>query len=147
MSSSVIPVTLPGQAERKIFFKYTWVAITLYPWQVSYWLLLEEIIPQECLSTLRSPQQADSAAGCQSGSAALLRLACSVAKPLGMYVNLHSDLFLVHGVFLPRKCLAAAVTYSLVLCKGGWLVTRGSTEGCYHGQPVNTASSFWPNPN
>lgn len=61
---------------------------------------------QEYLSTLRSPQRADSAAGCQSASEPLLRLVCNVAKPLRW-----KGLFLV---ILPRKCLAAAGTHNLI---------------------------------
>ena len=95
---------------------YTCVSsYNLCPWQFCSWRSLEKITPQEPVSTLRSPQQADSAAGCQSGSGALLRLVCNVAKPLGKHVNLRSGLFLVHSVALPRKCPAAAVTHNLIL--------------------------------
>jgi len=72
MPHSVIPITPPGQADRKICFNSVSSCNSL-PMAV---LLLEEVIPPEHLSTLRSPQEADSAAGCQSGSGAVLRLMC-----------------------------------------------------------------------
>lgn len=56
-----------------------------------------------------------SRAGCQSASGAPLSPLCPVATPLSIYVNLHSDLLLVHRVVLPRTCLPAAVTHNLIL--------------------------------
>lgn len=72
----------PGRKENLFYLCVS--SWNFYAWKYCYGLLLEEMIPQGRISTLRSPQQAHLAAGCQGASGALLRLVCEVAKPLRM---------------------------------------------------------------
>lgn len=109
MSHSVIPITPPGLAERKICFNNVSSCNSLL---LAVLLLIvgRRGDSHRTLSTLRSPQEAGSAAGCQSGSGAVLWLVCNVAKPVRTYVI--PQLF--HGVALPRKCPAVSVTHNLI---------------------------------
>lgn len=89
MSRLVIPINILGLAERKICFNSVCSCNSLLL-AVLLLIVARKGDSPRTLSTLRSAQEADSAAGCQSGSEAVLWLVCNVAKPLRIYVISHS---------------------------------------------------------